>query len=498
MNITVIGTGHVGLVTCATLAEIGHRVVGMDCDPDKISRLQRGETPFYEPGLDDLLRKHSGSGSLRFTIREPEALSEANVVFVSVGTPPMANGEANLLAVEKAARAVASYGKDGVVVVEKSTVPAGTADRVARTLARERPALRFDVVSNPEFLREGSAVPDSLHPDRILIGAECKRATEVMRRVYRPLLRNGCRFIATDIATAELAKHACNAFLALKISFANALANICERAGADVVSVADIMGADPRIGRAFLDAGLGFGGYCFPKDLAAFEQVAARLGYDFSLLNEVARINEQAVESVARKVRDALWNLEDKRVALLGLAFKPGTDDTRFSPALALAKMLLDEGARVVGYDPQAAASARAELPQLELAGDPYEVAWGAHCLVICTDWEEFKALDLRALREVMLYPVIVDGRNVFDPERMRDLGFTYYPTGRPAVIPRNRKKLGPEGEPNANGSPLPARRFPRRGPWSANAWLGSSPATAESGGGIVQTRPSRVREART
>jgi UDPglucose 6-dehydrogenase len=462
VNITVIGTGHVGLVTCATLAEIGHRVVGMDCDEDKISLLERGEAPFYEPGLTDLLRQHTGSGSLRFMVREAEALSEATVVFVSVGTPPLANGEANLLAVEKAARSVASYGRDGVVVVEKSTVPAGTADRVALTLARERPAMRFDVVSNPEFLREGSAVSDSLHPDRILIGSESKRAAEVMRRVYRPLLRNGCRFIETDIATAELAKHACNAFLSLKISFANALANICERAGADVVSVADIMGADPRIGRAFLDAGLGFGGYCFPKDLAAFERVAARLGYEFSLLNEVARINEQAVESVVGKIRDALWNLEGKRVALLGLAFKPGTDDTRLSPALDLARRLLDEGALVVGYDPQAGASARAELPQLELAGDPYEAAWGAHCLVLCTEWEEFRALDLRALREVMLYPVIVDGRNVFDPETMRELGFTYYPTGRPAVIPRNRKRLGPGSGPSANGSLSPARRFSR------------------------------------
>jgi UDPglucose 6-dehydrogenase len=461
MRVAVIGTGHVGLVAGAALAEIGHHVACMDCDPDKVAMLSIGRPPFYEPGLEELLTRHMGTGSLRFTTREEEAVREADVVFICVGTPPLANGQASLLAVEKAARMVARHGKDGVVIVEKSTVPAGTAERIQLTMTRERGSLRSEVVSNPEFLREGSAVRDSLHPDRILIGAETPRAFEVMRRVYRPLLRNGCRLIETDIATAELAKHACNAFLSLKISFVNALAEICDLAGADVTSVADVMGSDPRIGRAFLDAGLGFGGFCFPKDLAAFERLAGDLGYDFSLLREVARINEQAVHSVTAKVRDALWNLQEKRIALLGLAFKGGTDDTRSSPALALARRLLAEGAVVVGYDPKAGDAAKADVPGLEVVDDPYEAAWGAHCLVVCSDWDQFRDLDLAALREVMLYPVVVDGRNVFDPAIMRKLDFTYYPTGRPPVIPGKRPSSGP-GRPRrstAGATPAPAVR---------------------------------------
>jgi UDPglucose 6-dehydrogenase len=478
VRVAVIGTGHVGLVTCAALAEMGHEVAGMDSDSDKIELLSKGSVPFYEPGLDELLEKHTAAGSLRFTRREEEALPQADVVFICVGTPPLANGGASLLAVEKAGRMVAQHGKDGVVIVEKSTVPAGTAERLQLTLTRERPGLRFEVVSNPEFLREGSAVQDSLHPDRILIGAESYRASQVMRRIYRPLIRSGCRFIETDIPTAELAKHACNAFLSLKISFANALAEICELAGADVVSVADVMGSDHRIGRSFLDAGLGFGGFCFPKDLAAFERLAAGLGYDFPLLREVARINERAVDSVVAKVRDALWNLEEKRIALLGLAFKGGTDDTRLSPALAVARRLLAEGAAVIGYDPQAGPAAKADLPELEVAGDPYEAAWGAHCLVVCTDWDAFRGLDLAALREVMLYPVVVDGRNIFDPAVMGKLGFTYYPTGRPPIIPSTRRAAGP-GHPRrpAAGAVSPTARRPLLpdGEWAAERVAGRS-----------------------
>jgi UDPglucose 6-dehydrogenase len=439
VNVVVIGTGHVGLVTCVTLAECGHAVTGVDCDDTKISLLSEGRSPFYEPGLETLLQRHLAAGSLRFTTTPNDVLAEVDAVYICVGTPPSTNGEASLVAVEQAARDVGRHGRDGVVVVEKSTVPAGTAERIALTLHRERPGLRFDVVSNPEFLREGTGVEDSLAPDRILIGAHSARGFEVMRRIYAPLLRNGATLIETDIATAELAKHACNAFLSLKISFANALAAICERAGADVVAVADVMGADQRIGRAFLDAGMGFGGFCFPKDLVAFERLANRLGYHFPLLDEVARINTEAVESVLHKVRDALWNLEGKKVALLGLSFKPRTDDVRFSPALTLARHLLGEGAIVIGYDPEAGGNAKAEVPELELASDPYEAAWGAHCLVVCTEWEEFRTLDLAAIREVMLYPVIVDGRNAFDSDVMRQLGFTYYPTGRPATVPRLR-----------------------------------------------------------
>jgi UDPglucose 6-dehydrogenase len=256
----------------------------------------------------------------------------------------------------------------------------------------------------------------------------------VMRELYAPITDKGSLLIETNISTAELAKHACNAFLALKISYANALARMCEKAGADVVAVADVMGSDPRIGRAFLNAGLGYGGYCFPKDLVAFERLSEQLGYGFPLLREVARINESAITSTVTKIREALWNLEDKRIALLGLSFKPGTDDIRFSPSLALARALIAEGAQVVGYDPQAQANSKTEVPQLEIAPDAYEAANSAHCLVIGTDWEDFKQLDLARIKQAMVYPIVVDGRNLFEPRQMTDAGFTYYPTGRPAV----------------------------------------------------------------
>ncbi|MDQ4143022.1 MAG: UDP-glucose/GDP-mannose dehydrogenase family protein [Actinomycetota bacterium] len=436
MQVGVIGTGHVGLSTCVSLAALGHQVVGTDSDHEKVAMLKAGTTPFFEPGLDELLHEETASGRLLFSSDAHEAIAGAEVVFICVGTPPRVSGEANLKAVEAAAREVARHATGQTVIVEKSTVPAGTAQRLRRTLQRERPdfAVNLEVVSNPEFLREGRALEDSLNPDRILIGAEAGWPFEVMRSLYAQLIADGCPLIETDIHTAELAKHACNAFLALKISFANALARICERSGADVVFVAEVMGADPRIGRAFLDAGLGYGGSCFPKDLRAFERLAARLGYSFPLLDEVCRINDEAVDAAEEKIKDALWNLEDKRIALLGLAFKPGTDDVRAAPALALARRLLDQGARVVGYDPQASANAKAEVPELEIAPDPYEATAGSHCLVLCTEWDEFRKLDLVKLKGQMAYAIVVDGRNLFNPEQMRVAGFSYYPTGRPPV----------------------------------------------------------------
>lgn len=438
MRVVVIGTGHVGLVTCVTLASIGHDVVGTDADHGKIAKLRAGISPFYEPGAEELLRRGLESGRLCFTAEPEEAHPGREVAFICVGTPPRADGEAKLSAVEAAARQFARHATGPAVVIEKSTVPAGTAEWLRRTLAVERPDLAGDleVVSNPEFLREGTAVADSLRPDRILVGAASPEAFEAVRRLYAPLLEAGARLIETDIATAELAKHACNAFLSLKISFANALARVCELAGADVVTVADVMGHDARIGRAFLDAGLGFGGYCFPKDLQAFERLAHRLGYEFPLLAEAARINDEAVEAAVAKVRDGLWNLEGKRVALLGLAFKPGTDDVRLSPALAVARRLAEEGAEVVGVDPRAGANARAEVPELEVAPDAYRAAEGAHAVVVCTDWAEFRGLDLRRLRAAMAYPLVVDGRNLFDPAEMAAAGFVYRPTGRPSSEP--------------------------------------------------------------
>jgi UDPglucose 6-dehydrogenase len=436
VKVAVMGTGHVGLVTCVTFASIGHEVVGTDVDVEKIDLLERGVAPFFEPGLEEAMKREAASGRLSFTTDGADALRDAEVVFICVGTPARANGDANLLAMELSASQIARHAPDGAVVVEKSTVPAGTADRVRTTLQREGGGKAFDVASNPEFLREGAAMRDALEPDRIVIGVESPRSLEVLERLYAPLLDAGVHLIVTDIRTAELAKHASNAFLALKISFANALARLCERAGADVADVADVMGLDPRIGRAFLDAGLGYGGYCFPKDVAALKRLSERLGYPLPLLAEVERVNDEAVEAVAAKVEEALWNLEGKRIALLGLAFKPGTDDVRFSPALALARRLLAAGADVVGCDPRAASNAKEDLPELELAGDAYEAASGAHALVVATEWPVFRDLDLRTLKEIMLTPLVVDGRNLFDPARMAEAGFWYYPTGRPPVVP--------------------------------------------------------------
>jgi UDPglucose 6-dehydrogenase len=436
MNVTVMGTGHVGLVTSVAFASLGHQVVGTDIDAEKIDLLAGGTSPFFEPGLEDALRDEMAAGRLRFVHEAADALGEAEVVFICVGTPARANGEANLVAMESSARAIAQHAPDGVVVVEKSTVPAGTAERVRATLALERPAFRFDVASNPEFLREGTALRDTLEPDRIVIGVESERAGSVLRLLYQPLTDRGCDVIETDITTAELAKHASNAFLALKISYANALARICERAGADVNSVADVMGTDPRIGRSFLNAGLGYGGYCFPKDVAALAKLSSRLGYDFPLLREVERLNDEAVDAAVAKIEDALWNLEGKRIALLGLAFKPNTDDVRFSPSLALAQRLISSGASVVGYDPQAAAGAKEEVPGLEIAGDPYDAASGANCVVVATEWDELRSLDLVALRETMASPILVDARNALDADAVVEAGFAkYLPVGRPAVV---------------------------------------------------------------
>lgn len=436
MQVGVMGTGHVGLLTCVSLSHVGHHVVGIDLDPEKVAKLNDGLAPFHEPGLQELLRDELSAERLSFGRHAEEAIPDADIAFICVGTPPRASGEASLIAVERATVDVCRHATKEVVVVEKSTVPAGTARRVRRTLDRERAGggPELEVASNPEFLREGRGVEDSLNPDRILVGAESENAFVLLRELYRPFTSKGIPLIETDISTAELAKHACNAFLATKISFINALARMCERSGADVVRIADVMGSDPRIGRAFLDAGIGYGGYCFPKDLQAFEHLASQLGYEFGLLREVASINRESGRAVYDKIKDAVWNLEGKRVALLGLAFKPDTDDTRLSPALALAQRLLGEGANVVGYDPQASANAKAEVPDLELASDPYEACRSAHCMVLATEWDELMHLDFDRVKKELVYPVIVDGRNLYDPEVMRAKGFTYYPTGRPAV----------------------------------------------------------------
>lgn len=429
MKVVVIGTGHVGLVTALTLSKLGHEVVGVDDDPQKIKALRAGTTPFYEPGLQELLEEVQ----VRFTADAAEGVPGAEVAFICVGTPARPDGEANLTAVEKAAAAIAANATGDMVVVQKSTVPVQTAERVKTTLERASKH-SFSIVSNPEFLREGSAVEDSLRPERILVGADDEHAHAVIRDLYAPLIEGGATYHATDLRTAELAKHACNSFLALKISYANALARICEAAGADVVSIAEIMGSDSRIGRDFLNAGLGYGGYCFPKDVAAFKVTASRLGYDFGLLDEIVRINNDAIDSAFAKIKDALWNLEGKRIALFGLAFKPNTDDVREAPALVLARRLIAAGAVVLGHDPQANTYAKAEVPELQVFDDPYDAADGADCIIIATEWPQFAGLDLPKLKGILTNPVIVDCRNLFDPGVMEAAGFTYLPTGRPPV----------------------------------------------------------------
>jgi UDPglucose 6-dehydrogenase len=438
LNVGVIGTGHVGLITCLSLAAVGHRVIGYDADPVKVAALRDQRMPFHEPGAQDLLDSETASGRLYFTDSVGQAVSDADVVFICVGTPTRASGEANLLAVEQAARTIARAATGPLVVVEKSTVPPGTSTQLERTLNEERPDLAgaLELVSNPEFLREGSGLEDAMHPDRILVGAFSQRAFDVMRRLYQPFLDAGVPMIETDITSAELAKHASNAFLALKISYANALARICEAAGADIEAVTRVMGGDPRIGPAFLGAGIGFGGYCFPKDLTAFTHLSERLGYSFPLLSEVARINGEAVQAAMAKIRDLVWNLEGKRIALYGLSFKPDTDDVRFSPALTLARALLAESASVVGYDPVAGAAAKEEVPELELADGPYEAATGAACVIICTAWPEFMELDLARLGETMAFKNLVDGRNVLDPSLAVAAGFAYRAMGRPRSDP--------------------------------------------------------------
>jgi UDPglucose 6-dehydrogenase len=433
MRVVVIGVGHVGLVTAAALAELGHDVTAVDLDTARIEVLRSGKIPFHEPDLDDLVARQTHSGRLRFTTEPSEAVPDADVLFICVGRPTTPAGDASLTAVEAVGRDVAQFAVPGVTVAEKSTVPPGTADRLRLTIARERPGLAFSVVANPEFLREGHAVRDTLEPDRIVVGCDDERGFEAMRELYRPLTARGTPLIETDARTAELSKLASNAFLAAKVSFANALARVAELTDADIVRIADVMGADPRIGPDFLQAGLGFGGYCLPKDTHTLERVAQRAGYEFGLLREVMRVNEDAITAVAAKVEEAVWNLEGKRIALLGLAFKSGTDDVRNAPSLALARRFTEAAAVVVGHDPMAAAAARSAVPELEVTDDVYEAVTGAHCVVICTGWAEYRELDLDRVRALAAYPIVVDGRNVLDPDRAEAAGLTYLPVGRPA-----------------------------------------------------------------
>lgn len=439
MRVSVIGTGHVGLVTVGCMAAIGHDVVGYDIDTAKIEGLRAGAMPYYEAQLEDLVAAGVDAGRISFTDDEAEAVQGAEVVFICVGTPPRTDGAPNLSFVQAAAAMVAAHATTPVVVAEKSTVPVQTGQRIRQALHLEtqarRTGLHHEVVSNPEFLREGTAVEDTLRPDRVVVGADSEHAHDVMRQLYEPLLAtHDCPYVATDVSTAELIKHASNAFLATKISFINAIARICELAGADVQTVADAMGYDARIGRAFLNAGLGYGGSCFPKDVQAFIHIADGLGYDFAMLRETQRINREAKAWPLQQLRRHIWNLSDKRIAILGLAFKPGTDDIREAPALEVIEELVGEGAAVRAHDPVAMEATRRIYPDVEYFDKAENALQGAHALVLCTEWDEYRELTPERIAELLEYPVVVDARNVWDADALRAQGLTVATVGRAQV----------------------------------------------------------------
>ncbi|TET78536.1 UDP-glucose/GDP-mannose dehydrogenase family protein [candidate division TA06 bacterium] len=429
MNIGVVGSGHVGLVTGACLAELGHTSICDDDDVRKIEMLKNGQMPFYEPGLKEIVDRNVAAGRLEFTTDIAHTIERSRALFIAVGTPPREDGEADLSTVEAVASRIAETMREYKLVVEKSTVPVHTGIQIKRTMEmRRKNDVEFDVASNPEFLREGSAVHDFMNPDRVVIGFETERARRNLLEIYGPLK---APIIETDMQSAEIIKHASNSFLSMKISFINAISIICEMAGADVLKVAEGVGTDKRIGRAFLDAGVGFGGFCFPKDIRAFVRIAEKLGYDFKLLKEVERINEEQKERFVAKVKEVLWNLSGKTIGVLGLAFKPNTDDMRYAPSLDIINGLLSEGAKVKAYDPAAMDAAKKLLNNVEFCKDPYDTAKDADALALVTEWEEFEKLDLEKLKTVMRSPVLIDGRNVFDPETIQKLGFVYKGMGR-------------------------------------------------------------------
>jgi UDPglucose 6-dehydrogenase len=429
VKLSIVGTGYVGLVTGACFAEVGHQVVCVDNDLKKVALLQAGGIPIYEPGLEELVKKNVAAGRLRFTGEIADGVKNSDVVFIAVPTPPRPDGSVDMSFVERVAREIAGAMTEYKIVVDKSTVPVKTGEKVAETIRRyNKHKLDVDVVSNPEFLREGCAVQDLMQPDRVVIGVANDRPVAKMKEIYEPF---HAPIIITDINSAELIKHACNSFLALKISYINAIAAICEASGANVEDVAHGMGLDKRIGRAFLNAGLGYGGSCFPKDLSAFVHIADQLGYDFRLLKEVQRINADQIQRFLKKIHDTLWIVKDKTIGVLGLAFKPNTDDMRLAPSIEVIRALQKEGARIRAYDPKAMEKAKECLPDIEYCDSAYAAARDADALVICTEWEEFRQLDLEKLRSIMAHPTVIDGRNLYDPKRMADLGFTYKSVGR-------------------------------------------------------------------
>lgn len=432
MKLTIIGSGYVGLTTGACFAKVGHHVMCVDSNPKKIETLLAGQIPIYEPGLEEIVKQNTASGRLKFTTSTEEGVDFGEIVFIAVPTPPNPDGSVDLRYVEKVARDIAAVIKGYKVIVDKSTVPVKTGEKVADTIRRYAPSVEFDVVSNPEFLREGSAVADLLDPDRIVIGANSPRAIAKMQELYAPFV---APVLVTDINSAELIKHAANSFLALKISYINHLSAICDAAGADVEKVAEGMGMDKRIGRAFLNAGLGYGGSCFPKDLAAFTTISNQLGVPFHLLSEVHNINTAQLQRFIKAIRDTLWVLQDKKLAVWGLSFKPHTDDVRSSVAVELVRQLVSEGARVTATDPKGMESFREFEPELAgkiaLVDDPLAAVEGAEALVIATEWPDFAEVDLTEVKKRLIAPLVFDGRNLLDPWTMKELGFQYHCIGR-------------------------------------------------------------------
>src|SRR5580693_3085845 len=429
MKLTIIGTGYVGLVTGACFAEVGHHVVCVDRDQAKVELLQAGGMPIYEPGLEELVKKNVAAGRLSFTSSTKEGVEKSDVIFIAVPTPPLADGSVDLSFIEGVAREIAACMTSYKIIVDKSTVPVKTGDKVSETINRYcKTKVEFDVASNPEFLREGFAVEDLMKPDRIVVGVRSQRPVAAMKEIYTPF---NAPIIVTDISSAELIKHAANSFLALKISYINAISIICEATGANVQEVANGMGMDARIGRRFLDASLGFGGSCFPKDLSAFIKISEQLGYNFGLLKEVQRINSEQMDRFIKKILDTLWVLRDKTIGVLGLAFKQNTDDVRMSPAIDLCHRLQKEGAALRVHDPKGMEKAKPILTGVTYVDDMNAVAEGCDALVIATEWEEFKGLDLERAKKSLSHPIMFDGRNLFDPVEMEKRGWIYKSVGR-------------------------------------------------------------------
>jgi len=434
MKIAIIGTGYVGLTSGVCLADLGHQIICIDNDPQKLEKLKQGKSPIFEPEIEGLIAKNKAAGRLNFSSEIGPAVKESEVIFICVNTPPKEDGQADLKYVEKVAREIAeNINSDYKVIVDKSTVPVKTAEKVKETILRYSiDEAKFDVVSNPEFLKEGTAVKDTMEPDRIVIGADSEKAKEKILELYQPLIdKTNAPVKVVSVRSAELIKHGANTFLATKISFANLIAETCEKSGANALEVLEAIGLDKRIGNQFLNPGIGFGGSCFPKDIAAYKKTLEILGIDSSLVEAVQRINEQATEQFLRKIERELWVIDSKEIAVLGLAFKPDTDDIRNAPAIKLIKRLKQDGANIQAYDPKAMENTKKEISDIKYFDNPYDAAKDAEALIICTEWDEFKNLDLTKVKELMVTPIIFDGRNIFDPKKVKEMGFKYFGVGR-------------------------------------------------------------------